>query len=64
MEETKLYVIKNKDYGYFVDEKFIQGLVLPAFSDNLQDSEIFKNKVGLKRFECYGEPVEVKLREK
>lgn len=52
-----LYVIKNKDYGYFVSEEYVEGWgEVPNFSHDLNNAMLFKNRTDCSKYECYGEP--------
>jgi len=62
--EDMVFVIKNKDYGYFVNEEYIEGWgEAPSFSDDINNAMLFKNHADCSKYKCYGEPIEIKIKE-
>lgn len=63
MEEL-VYVIRNKYYGYFVGEEYVQGWGdAPSFSDDINNAMLFGSLADCSKYKCYGEPKELKIEE-
>lgn len=62
--EDMIFVIKNKDYGYFVSEECVEGWGdTPNFSNDVNNAMLFKNLTDCSKYKCYGEPIEIKIKE-
>lgn len=61
--EDLAYVIKNKDYGYFVNEEYVEGWgQAPSFSNDINNAMLFGNRADCSKYKYYGEPEEIKIR--
>ena len=63
MEEIT-FVIKNKDYGYFVSEEYVPcSGEIPNFSNDINNAMLFGNLTDCLKYECYGKPIKIVIKE-